>query len=180
MKERLTARMHRHTRLPACVVGVALVVCLVGVAFPAPADKPAQGQGTRIVVGGDNNFPPYEFLDADGQPAGYNVALIEAVADVMGMEIEIRLAPWAEVRQALERGEIDVLQGMFYSEGRDQLVDFSTPHTIVHHAIFVRRGSDQISALEDLQDKEIIVQNSDIMHDYVMLNDISAQVFPVE
>jgi polar amino acid transport system substrate-binding protein len=172
--------MHQAVRLLASVVVVALMVCLVGVAFPALADKPVQGQSPRIIVGGDNNFPPYEFLDANGQPAGYNVALIEAVADVMGMEIEIRLAPWADVRQALERGEIDVLQGMFYSEERDQLVDFSTPHTIVHHAIFVRRGSDQISALEDLQDKEIIVQNGDIMHDYVTMYDISAQVFPVE
>jgi len=44
-----------------------------------------------VVVGGDRDYPPYEFLDSNGQPAGFNVDLTRAIAKVMGMRVEFRL-----------------------------------------------------------------------------------------
>lgn len=44
-----------------------------------------------IVVGGDRDYPPYEFLDNDGKPSGYNVELTKAIAEVMGLRVEFRL-----------------------------------------------------------------------------------------
>jgi len=35
---------------------------------------------SRIVIGGDHNYPPYEYLDENGRPAGYNVELTRAIA----------------------------------------------------------------------------------------------------
>src|SRR6185369_17484298 len=91
-----------------------------------------------IIVGGDRDYPPYEFIDKDGQPAGYNVELTRAIAEVMGIKVEFRLGGWAGMRDALQSGKIDVLQGMSYSEERAREVDFSLPHTIVNHAVFAR------------------------------------------
>ena len=53
---------------------------------------------SRIVIGGDANYPPYEFLDQNGQPAGYNVDLTRAIARQLGIEVDIQLRPWAEIR----------------------------------------------------------------------------------
>ncbi|MFW6181722.1 MAG: transporter substrate-binding domain-containing protein, partial [Spirochaetota bacterium] len=83
--------------------------------------------GRRILVGGDHSFPPYEYLDKDGNPAGFAVELTRAIAREMDLDIEIRLEPWDKVRRALERGEIDVIQGMFYSPERDLSFDFTQP-----------------------------------------------------
>lgn len=121
-----------------------------------------------IIVGGDQALPPYEFLDSKGKPAGYNVDLIRAVAEVMGLEVEIRLGPWAEIRSAIEKGEIDAVEGMFYSQKRLKYVDFSVAHTIVHNAIFIRKDYKAIESLGDLHGKEIIIQQGDIMHDYAL------------
>ena len=157
------------------LVSLILLVMLIPV-FARGQEKP---EVSRIVVGGDNNYPPYEFLDSDGRPSGFNVDMIRAVAEAMGLEVEIRLGPWAEVRRAAESGKIDMLQGMFYSEKRTQRLDFSVPHTIVYHTVFVRKGSTGIRSPEDARGKEIIVQKGDIMHDYVLENRLSDKVIAV-
>jgi diguanylate cyclase (GGDEF)-like protein/PAS domain S-box-containing protein len=120
-------------------------------------------QDNIIVVGIDALFPPYEFIE-EGQPTGYNVDLIRAVSRVMGFSVEIRYGPWAEIRTAFENGEIDVLAGLFFSEERDKIVDFSTAHNFVAPGIFLRDNS-SVSSLEDLTGKQVIVQDQDIIDD---------------
>jgi len=117
-----------------------------------------------VRVGGDRDYPPYEFLDKDGQPAGFNVDLTRAVAEVMGMQVEFRLGAWAGERQALMDGDLDALEGMTYSDARAQVLDFA-PHTIVNHAIFARRDTLPVASLDDLAGKKVIVHRGGYMHD---------------
>lgn len=123
----------------------------------------------RIVVGGDYDYPPYEFLNDKGQPDGYNVDLTRAIAKAAGIEIDIQLGPWSEIIQSLESGEIDILQGMFYSSDRDLKFDFTQPHSINHYVSVVRQDSgDPPETLDDLKSKKIVLQRSDIMHDFAL------------
>jgi polar amino acid transport system substrate-binding protein len=121
-----------------------------------------------VVVGGDRSYPPYEYLDEAGQPAGYNVELTRAIARVMGLKVEIRLGRWADMRKALEDGELDVLQGISFSEERARAVEFTPPHTIVHHSIFARRGSPAAASLADLKGKRVLVLRGGIMHETLL------------
>lgn len=116
-------------------------------------------------VCGDNNYPPYEYLNDKNQPAGFNIELIKAVAKEMELEIDIKLGPWNQVRTLLENGKIDILSGMYYSEERDQNVDFSIPLCMISGAVFSRKGS-KVHTLEDTKGRTILVQNGDILHDY--------------
>ncbi len=143
-------------------------------ALELPSDR-------QILVGGDHNFPPYEFLDEQGRPAGFNVDLIRAVAREVGLDIRIRLGPWDEIRQSLEHGEIDVIQGMFYSPERDRLFDFTPPHKVNHYVAVVRRdqGSAPVSA-EQLKEKRLVVQHGDIMHDFAVEKGVSDRLSLVD
>ncbi|MFA7402948.1 MAG: transporter substrate-binding domain-containing protein [Pelobacteraceae bacterium] len=136
--------------------------------MPASAIPDAPKKAPVIVVGGDRDYPPYEFLDKDGQPSGYNVDLTRAIAEVMGMKVEFRLGAWSEMREALQSGKVDVLQGMSYSEERGSEVDFSLPHTVVNHAVFARRDSPNINSMAGLEGKDVAVHRSGIMHDYLV------------
>lgn len=116
------------------------------------------------LVGGDYYYPPYEFLDEEGNPTGYNVELTRAIAEVMGLNIEVRLGNWSEMRTALEKGEVDVLPGTVFTEERQAVFDF-VPHAIIHQSIFYRKGSPRAQSIEDLVGSETIVQKAGSMHD---------------
>lgn len=133
----------------------------------------------RIVVGGDSDYPPFEFLDENGEPAGFNVDLTRAIARQLGLDISIRLGPWKEIRQALERREIDVVQGMFYSLEREDVFDFTPAHSIVNHAIVVRAGARMPGGLKELDGLSILVMEGDIMHDAALDLGLAEQIFPV-
>jgi PAS domain S-box-containing protein len=139
-------------------------------AMQLPSDRP-------ILVGGDRNFPPFEYLDENGDPAGYNVDLTYAVAREMGLNVEVRLGLWKERIRALESGQIDVMQGMYYSSTRGLKFDFSPAHTVNHLVAVVRReNAPPPETIEELKRLRIVVEQDDIMHDYVEENGLSGRV----
>ena len=121
-----------------------------------------------LVIGGDQNYPPYEYLDDKGEPAGHNVDLTRAIARALGLDIVIRLGPWTEVRAALERGEIDALQGMFYSPERDLKFDFTPAHS-VNHYVAVSRSDKRPppKTWDELHSLKVAVQNGDLIHEHI-------------
>ncbi len=121
-----------------------------------------------IIVGGDRDYPPYEFLDSNGKPAGYNVELTRAIAEVMGLQVEFRLGGWSEQLRDLKEGRIDLLQGVSWSEQRASQIDFTPPHTVVNHAIFARRESPPVSSLAELQGKKVTLHRDGIMHEQLL------------
>jgi len=130
----------------------------------APIEAAAAGR-SRIVVGGDNDYAPYEYLDKNGEPAGYNVDLTRAIAKQLGLAVEIRLGPWSRIRESLKKGEIDLIQGMFYSPERDRDFNFSPPHTLISHVAVFRNGTAPPATMADLAGKRLLVMEGDIMHD---------------
>lgn len=152
----------RPSRAP--LAGLLLALGALSAAGPARAEPvPAR----PVVVGGDRDYPPYEFLDADGKPAGYNVDLTRAIAEVMGFQVEFRLGGWSEVRRALDDRAIDALQGMSWSEERARHFALSPPHTLVNHAIFARRGTPRVANLEQLKGHRVAVHRAGIMDEHL-------------
>jgi PAS domain S-box-containing protein len=131
----------------------------------------------KLIVGGDHDNPPYEFV-VNGQATGFNIELLRAVARIEGLTMEFRLGPWGTVRKALEKGEIDALAGMYYSAERSRVADFSVPHTLATPAIFVRKGS-PVRSLESMRGREIIVQNGDVAHDFLREKGLASRIITV-
>ncbi|MFH1690017.1 MAG: transporter substrate-binding domain-containing protein [Candidatus Eisenbacteria bacterium] len=148
-----------------------VVVGVLCAAFIHAAD--AHERDGPLVIGTELDHPPYSFLDENGEAAGFNVDLTRAIAVAMELDVEVRIGPLREMLQALERGEIDAIAGMFYSPERDKLMDFSPPFATIHHATFIRSGSPTIETEDDLRGKDIIVMRGDIMHDYVLEHRLS-------
>ncbi len=176
MKLRLlkVSRLLWHFILTAMVVSIILPVASI------PAAEKQIEKNPLIVVYSEFDYPPYSFRDRKGQPTGYNIELTQAIAEVLGLNIEIRLGVWAEIQEAMEVGKCDVISGMHYSKRRDKSIDFSTPYAIVHYAIFGRLDSPKIESEKELRGKEIIVIRGDIMHDYAQEKGLSENLVLVE
>mgnify|MGYP000002901294 CR=1 FL=1 len=89
------------------VAGIAIIVGVAGAAWLADnrqvemllpflrRDATWQAIQQRGVwrVGLDPSFPPFEMLDAEGTPIGFDVALAQALAESWGVRVEIELPP---------------------------------------------------------------------------------------
>ncbi len=126
-----------------------------------------------VVIGGDSDYPPFEYINKGYIPKGFNVDIVRAIAKTMGLNIEIRLDKWSDIREAFESGEVDMLQGMYYSEERAKKYDFTSPHIVMYQAVFSRDNSPAYKGPESLKNKEIIVQRGDIMHEYAVENNLT-------
>ncbi len=169
----ITMNLNYRQRLCTFLLIILLLLSSLASARVLSADQ-------TVLIGGDYNYPPYEFINDKGQPSGYNVELTLAIAEVMGMKVEFRFSDWADVRNALKTGEIDALQGMANSPQRRETFDFSPAHAIIHQSIFARRGEPRAASLAELRDKDVVVQKNGIMHDYLLQNDVGARLFTVE
>lgn len=126
-------------------------------------------QAEEIVVGGEDGYRPYETLDEDGRPVGFNIDLMRAVADAADFDVRFELGEWDVMRDGLATGRIDAL-GMFVSQSRARQVDFARPHMIVNHRIFIPRGVSPVSSLEELEGRSVIVQRQAYSHEYLLQN----------
>lgn len=129
------------------------------------AGRASAGEGDVVLVGGNRDYPPYELVDKNGQPAGFTVDLLRAIAEVMGMKVDITMGEWAKRHDDLKSGRIDMTLGMNNSEERDKIFDFTSPHTIVQQAIFARGGEPAVHSLEGLRGKKVILHRNGIMHE---------------
>ncbi len=135
-------------------------------------------QADTIYFKGNYDYPPYQLLDKDLNPSGFSIDLLKAIAQTMGLNITIELGPWNQVRTELEQGKIDGLAAMSPSPERRKFVNFSTSYVSITHSIFIRKNSN-IKSVEDINNKQIIVVKGDIMHDYLISNQITKYIIPV-
>lgn len=120
-----------------------------------------------IIVAGDNNFPPYEFIeDVDGNKVyrGFNVDIVKAIALQTGYEIEFKPMTWNDALNALDNGEVDAIEGMKYAADRTVKYDFSDEYMHSSQAIFVLRDTFIISDIKDLDGHKVAVQLNDIAY----------------
>jgi ABC-type amino acid transport substrate-binding protein len=105
-----------------------ILLCGVVILAATSRANALAGQTIKTII--VDNYAPYTYVNEQGQPDGFSVDLIKAVAQVMGFKLEIKVDTWAHAVSTLESGEIDFLPMMAYSTERDKTFDFSPPHTI--------------------------------------------------
>lgn len=140
------------------------ILTIIIILFTSSSSR-ANAHKRVIKIGGDNNYPPYEFTDEDGNFRGFNVDMMRAIGIELGLEIELIPMSWQEAMEALERGEVDAIQGMTKSKIREEKFDFTLPLVTNSQAIFVLKDTNYISSIEDLKGRKASFQEGDISYE---------------
>lgn len=135
-------------------------------------------KGRVLQVRGDHYYPPYEFINEQGKPDGFNVELFQALAAHLELKYELELKPWNQARHEIETGTCDVVLGLLVSEQRAEKMLFGIPHSMMTHAIFTHK-SKPFESLEELRGKEIVVQDKDMMHDMLLETGLTDRIIAV-
>ncbi len=97
------------------------------VGFTACSGEAADENVLRVGV--DLKFPPFSYLDADGNPAGFEIDVAEAFGEFIEKDVEIVNTDFSLLLPALETGDVDILiADMGKSEERAKKADFSDPY----------------------------------------------------
>ena len=104
-------------------------------------------------------FPPYEYHEGDAI-VGIDADIAAAIAEKLGMELQIEDMAFDSTLMALASGQADmVMAGMTVTEERKENANFSTPYAEAHQVVIVKEDS-EIATLDDLQGKKIGVQTN--------------------
>lgn len=122
----------------------------------AAADSEALADGV-LNVGTNAEFPPFEYVNDSGEPDGFDIALIKAIGEKMGVEVQVDNMEFASLVSSIG-SKIDVsIAGMTITEERMLSVDFSTPYYEAVQYVILPEGSG-IATADDLKGKAIGVQ----------------------
>ena len=109
-------------------------------------------------VGMDPSFPPFETLDAAGQPVGYDVDLAHALADHWGVEAEIVAIGFDSLLDALQTGQVDaVVSALPYDPRETKDFRFSSPYFEAGVRLATRMES-AIAGVKDLNGRTLAVE----------------------
>lgn len=122
----------------------------------------------QLVVGSEEEYPPFSIGYTDANADGFTVDLWKAVAAKAKLKYVIHVKPFKSLLSDIKSGEVDVLINLAQSEERRKFVDFTVPHVTVSGGIFLRKTSDSIYSEDDLVAKEVIVLSGDLAHDYAL------------
>jgi polar amino acid transport system substrate-binding protein len=127
----------------------------------APVERaPAQRDQKRVVrFLTASDFPPFQFIAADGNPAGFNVDLARAICTRLDFPCTIQALPWSDLLGALESGRADALiAGMRPTAELGAKAELSRPYFRLP-ARFVSRREDAVAPAppRDLAGKTVAV-----------------------
>ena len=125
------------------------------------ASKTAAREGEslpQIIVGSDS-YPPYVYLDNNGDPIGIDVDIAEEAFRRMGYQAVFKTIDWEQKNNLLESGEIDCVWGCFSMAGREQQYQWAGPYMLSRQVIAVNANSG-IYTWDDLAGKTVAVQST--------------------
>ena len=65
------------------------------------------GNDKVIRIMGDDNYPPFEYINDKGEPDGFNIDLIKTIMRDLGLNYTIELADWRIVLDSLKSNKVD-------------------------------------------------------------------------
>ena len=136
-----------------------------------------EAAGGVLVMATNAEFPPYEFHDG-GEIVGIDAEIAKAIADELGMELEIEDIAFDSIIPEITSGKADMgLAGMTVTEDRKQSVDFTDTYAKASQKIIVKEDS-AIASPDDLTGVIVGVQQGTTGDIYV--SDLEADGTTVE
>ena len=116
-----------------------------------------QEQGT-ITIGFDNTFVPMGFEEKNGQYAGFDIDLAQAVSEKLGFKVQFQPIDWDMKETELQNGTIDAIwNGYSATDERREKVAFTIPY-MENQQVLVSKKSQNIQSVSDMTGKVLGAQ----------------------
>ena len=112
----------------------------------------------RLIMSTNAAFPPYEMTTDSGEFEGIDIETAQAIADKLGLELQIDDMDFDAALLAVQQGKSDmVMAGVTVTDERQNVMDFTDSYATGIQSIIVKEDSD-IASVDDLAGKKIGTQ----------------------
>lgn len=148
----------------ALVIAAAALTACSGSTAPASSGSAEAGAGSdfglvkdgTLTVATEGTYRPFSFHGegGTGDLTGYDVEIIQAVADKLDLKVEFQETQWDAIFAGLDAGRFDVIANQVtINDDREEKYLFSEPYTVSPGVIVVKDDDDSISSFDDLEGK---------------------------
>lgn len=112
----------------------------------------------KLIMSTNAAFPPYEMTTDSGEFEGIDIETAQAIADKLGLELQIDDMDFDAALLAVQQGKSDmVMAGVTVTDERQNVMDFTDSYATGIQSIIVKEDSD-IASVDDLAGKKIGAQ----------------------
>ena len=135
-----------------------LVACTQKVSDPKQDNWAKYQKQGSITIGFDNTFVPMGFEEKNGQYAGFDIDLAQAVSEKLGIQIKFQPIDWDMKETELQNGTIDAIwNGYTATDERKEKVSFTIPY-MENQQVLVSKKSQNVHSIQDMTDKTLGAQ----------------------
>ncbi len=145
-----------------CLVCICLLLMLICATASVANARPVPNFARAILLADDQAYPPYIYVDKDGNPAGFQADLLALIAQDTGLEFNWTLTEWAIAVDLLRNEQIDIISGMNITDARRNEFVFTRPYLHDKGILFVPVDSYHIHSISDLSGRRVGVQKGDV------------------
>lgn len=110
-----------------------------------------------IKVGGEIDWAPFDFVDEGGTYTGLSKDYLDVISSLSGLNFEVKTGKsWNELLTSLKNGELDMLPAIYFSQKRENLVNFTTPYLSITDYYITKFDYPKISLIDSLYDKKVV------------------------
>ena len=128
----------------------------------ASSEDAASGSGNneKLIVGLDDQFPPMGFRDENNELVGFDIDLVKAVGEKLGMEVELTPIDWTTKELELNGDKVNLLwNGLTITPERQETMLMS-PAYIANAQVVLVQADSGITTLADLSGKTVGLQDT--------------------
>jgi len=136
----------------------------------------------KIVIGTSADYPPFEYYVSNFQIDGFDIALMNEVANRLGVQPEYRNFAFDGLNEALQLGQIDAaIAAISVTPDREAEVDFTNTYYVTTGALLTSIQSGlAVNQLQDVAGRRVGVQSGSVYESWAKENLVEPGILPLE
>lgn len=135
------------------------ILLLLTFAIAVNADNLGYTNEKPLLFGIDQDYPPLEYVDGSGNPAGVDVEFTKRLMSRLNIPMTFKPNKWAAIAGDVMQGNVDLAM-MVYSPYRKDVVNYSRSVLRLYYQIVTRKGERKNYGLRDVKGEEIALMQS--------------------
>ncbi|MCW3805041.1 transporter substrate-binding domain-containing protein [Marinilabiliaceae bacterium D04] len=131
---------------------------------------PLHVSGEEYEIGFSNYYPPYNYLNDDGELVGFNVDILNAIKKLYQIDIKINVSDWSTANKNLEEGKLAGVAGAHYSGSHDNNYIYSRSIVNTEHCFLYNRNyhpNFSIEKFRSMREPTVALWKSDVLVGYI-------------